>query len=203
MDSTPTPGSGWSSWRGRSTGSRILLTDWGVPSDAIGTADEVVDLRVLLSEVVVLRDAASPGSVVLRPGPAPLVRLDRRALCRLVTNLVDNAVRAAGPGGVVELDLEDSADPVVRIADDGPGPGAGPRGEQGMGLVVVRTLARRLGAEVTLRPRRGGGTVAEVVLRESRDVRVPTPRRPGSTRPDDASAPPSSGQVARGPGAPG
>ncbi len=149
------------------------------PSGTARVADEVVDLREFLREVVVGRDAAAAGSVVLRPGPSVLVRLDRHTMRRLVTNLVDNAVRAAGPTGLVEvglLDPVDAADPVVHVADDGPGPGRGPEGDHGMGLAIVRTLARRLAAEVTLRPRRGGGAVAEIVLRGRGVVPVPPPR---------------------------
>lgn len=136
--------------------------------------DDLLDLRDLLHEVVVCRDAASATAVRLRPGPRPIVRTSRPAMRRLLTNLVDNAVRAAGPSGHVEVDLTGPARPLVRVLDDGPGPGRGPAGDRGLGLAIVRTLARRLAAEVTLRDREGGGAVAEVVLRD---------RAPGSADP--------------------
>jgi signal transduction histidine kinase len=153
-----------------------LVGDHGLPS-AAGAGDELVDLREFLREVVVVRDAASAGSVVLEPGPSVLAHLDPRALHRLVTNLVDNAVRAGGATGRVEVGLHGTVDPVVRVVDDGPGPGCGPEGVHGMGLVIVRTLARRLSAEVTLRPRRTAGSVAEIVLRGRGVLAVPEARR--------------------------
>lgn len=166
-------------------------------------ADEIVDLRELLGDVVAGRDAASPGTVVLCPGPSLLVRLERHTMRRLVTNLVDNAVRASGPTGLVEVGLDGTVDPVVRVADDGPGPGRGPKGDNGLGLAIVRTLARRLAADVTLRPRAGGGAVAEIVL-WGRGA-CPSRHSGADTRPDGgrgrhvaASAPAPPGQVARG-----
>jgi signal transduction histidine kinase len=128
--------------------------------------DDLVDLRDLLQEVVVCRDAASATAVRLRPGPRLVLRTSREGMRRLVINLVDNAVRAAGPSGHVEVDVAAPVRPLVRVLDDGPGPGRGPAGDRGLGLAIVRTLARRLAAEVTLRDREGGGAVAEVVLRD-------------------------------------
>ncbi len=170
------------------TGARMALLEQEIDrlSDLVGAcatwrgpgrvADEIVDLRELLSDVVVGRDAASPGTVVLCPGPSLLVRLERHTMRRLVTNLVDNAVRASGPTGLVEVGLDGTVDPVIRVADDGPGPGRGPKGDHGAGLAIVRTLARRLTADVTLRPRAGGGAVAEIVLWGRGAVPVPPPR---------------------------
>ena len=138
--------------------------------------DDVVDLRELLAEVVAGRHAASRGSVALHPGPGTVVRTHSRVLRRLVTNLVDNAVRAAGPAGRVEVELVGTDVPRVRVLDDGPGPGRGPAGDRGMGLTIVRTLGRRIGVEVALYGREGGGAVAEVVLpghRPSPPVRAP------------------------------
>jgi signal transduction histidine kinase len=146
---------------------------WPGPDEV---ADEIVDLRELLRDVVVGRGAASPGTVVLCPGPSLLVRLERHTMRRLMTNLVDNAVRASGPAGVVEVGLDGGVDPVVRVADDGPGPGRGPKGDHGLGLAIVSTLARQLEADVTLRPRAGGGAVAEIVLWGRGAVPVPPPR---------------------------
>jgi signal transduction histidine kinase len=126
-----------------------------------------VDVREVVEGVVACRDAASSTTAVLRPGPGIVLRLDALDalnLKRLVANLVDNAIRAAGPTGRVEVELRDGPRPVVRVLDDGPGPDRGPAGDLGMGLGIVATLARRLAAEVTLRPRSGRGAVAEIVL---------------------------------------
>lgn len=152
-----------------------LLDLVGAASPGPGPDRSGTDLRPLLAEVAACRDAASPGTVALRPGPVAVVRADPVDLRRLVTNLVDNAVRAAGEGGRVEIAVEllDGGVPAVRVLDDGPGPGRGPGGRHGVGLGIVAELAARLGARVTLRSRAERGTVAEIVLGPR-----PTRRRP-------------------------
>ncbi|NMO92394.1 sensor histidine kinase KdpD [Actinomycetospora sp. TBRC 11914] len=149
-----------------------LVRGGSVPAGA--PDGDLVDLGDLLYDVVTGRDVACPGTVVLCPGPRMLAETDRQGLRRLVSNLVDNAARAAGPSGRVQVELCGRTHPVIRVLDDGPGPTRGPVGSRGMGLAIVRSLADRLGADVTLRPRRGGGAVAEVVLR-GRDTRTPRP----------------------------
>ena len=49
-----------------------------------------------------------------------------------------------------------------RIADDGEGVGDGREGSYG--LEIMRERAARIGAELIIRDREGGGTVVEVVL---------------------------------------
>lgn len=156
----------------------LLLDLVGSGAATADDADALVDLRALLQDVVEAREAASATSVELLPGPRVLVRTDHRAVRRLVGNLVDNSARAAGPSGRVEVELDDTAGAArMRVLDDGPGPERGPGGARGMGLAIVRSLARGLAADVTLRPRRGGGAVAEVVLRDRDTSRTPVSGR--------------------------
>ncbi|HEY2193847.1 MAG TPA: hypothetical protein VGH76_16340 [Actinomycetospora sp.] len=72
----------------------------------------------------------------------------------------------------VEGEFDAAAGARMRVLDDGPGPERGPAGARGKGLAIVRSPAHGLAADVTSRPRRGGGALAEVVLRD-RDTRRP------------------------------
>lgn len=78
-----------------------------------------------------------------------LARVDRSELRRSVRNLLDNALRAAGDGGQVELRVTASAGTVtVEVADSGPGFGRVPT-QQGLGLLTVRRFAADSGGRLT------------------------------------------------------
>jgi signal transduction histidine kinase len=113
-------------------------------------------------------------TVTLDVEPAPLTG-DRPLVERLVANLVENAVRHNDPGGRVEVtvrpgrvrventgrairgeDVRRLAEPFERLNRDADRPGAG------LGLSIVRSVADAHGAHLSLRPRAGGGLVAEV-----------------------------------------
>jgi signal transduction histidine kinase len=138
-----------------------------------GGPDEAVLLREELDGLVAARAVGTATSVALLPGPEVPRWIDPCLLDRLVTNLLDNAIRAAGPGGHVLVELDAGPPVTIRVLDDGPGPDRGPTGRSGLGLAIVGSLAERLGATVTLRPGAGAGTVAEVALAA---LAVPVPR---------------------------
>jgi signal transduction histidine kinase len=120
-------------------------------------------------------EAAAHGvSVELDVRDAPL-QGDRPLVERLVANLVENAVRHNEPGGRVLVtarpgrlaventgrvispeDVHRLAEPFERLHRDTDGTGAG------LGLSIVRAVADAHGAQLRLRPRAGGGLVAEV-----------------------------------------
>lgn len=108
--------------------------------------------------------------------------LHRLALCRIVSNLLDNAVRY-GDGSPIELDYVcDASGLVIRVMDRGPGIPEDQReavfrpfhrleqsrstqtGGSGLGLAIARQLALANGWRIYLLSREGGGTVAEVQL---------------------------------------
>jgi two-component system aerobic respiration control sensor histidine kinase ArcB len=97
--------------------------------------------------------------------PAGL-RTGRVALGRMIDNLVGNALKFSGAGRVrLTLARGPDGSVVFRVADEGPGlagEGGAPEGG-GQGLEIVRTLAERAGAELSLGARAGGGV--EAVLR--------------------------------------
>lgn len=102
---------------------------------------------------------------------------------RAVRNLVDNAAKYAGDAGPVEITVRDG---VVRIRDRGPGipdeerervferfyRAATARGApgSGLGLSIVRQVARTHGGDVTLSAAPGGGLLAELRLPTSRQA---------------------------------
>jgi signal transduction histidine kinase len=117
---------------------------------------------------------------------------DRPLVERLVANLVENAIRHNEPGGRVAVitrpglvrventgrlirpdDVRRLSEPFERLHRDCDGTGAG------LGLSIVRAVADAHGAQLSLRPRAGGGLVAEVEFPSDPFARVR--RRGGGT----------------------
>jgi len=145
----------------------------------LGAATQVpVDVLALAAE-----EAARAGAELT--GAPASVTGDARSLRHLLRNLLENARRHA-PGGAVALTVEpiDSAWPDagarIEVADRGPGV---PEAERdrifepfakgslapaeagvGLGLAIVRQVARHHGGDVRVRAREGGGSVFEVTL---------------------------------------
>lgn len=119
-------------------------------------------------------DAALDGAPVA-------VRGDPRLLRRLLRNLLENA-RRYGADTPIEVTLAGEAGPaVLRVCDRGPGVPATererifepfyrpagtrePEGGVGLGLALVRQIARKHGGDARCTPRDGGGSCFEVTL---------------------------------------
>jgi signal transduction histidine kinase len=137
-----------------------------------------VDLLALVAEEAARVDAELEGEPVPYTG-------DPRLLRRMVRNLLENA-RRYGDGSPIDVALRREDHTIVlRVLDRGPGI---PEEEQerifqpfyrrpgmregvdkgvGLGLALVRQIARRHGGDVACRTREGGGTCFEVTLRET------------------------------------
>jgi signal transduction histidine kinase len=133
-----------------------------------------VDVLALVAE-----EAARTGADV--EGAPIVVRGDARLLRRLTRNLLENARRHAA-GSAVEARVEPSASGArLSVADHGQGvaesererifepfyrpPGSAESGEgYGLGLALVRQIARAHGGDARCLAREGGGTVFEVTL---------------------------------------
>ncbi len=144
-----------------------------------------VDLGALLAQIA---GDYSPGAVRRRGDDVCEATVDVAALKRVITNLLDNALRYGGEP--VELVLHCEAGGfVIDVLDRGPGIPA-PQldavfqpfyrlessrstttGGSGLGLAIVRQLAHANGWSVTLMPRASGGLRARVASGSGRDAR--------------------------------
>ena len=128
--------------------------------------------------------AGERGATLTARGPDGLqLEVSAGLLGRVVDNLIENAVRYA-PGEIeVTASVDESgAGVVIEVADRGPGI-AGPQleaawrpfhriegsrspqtGGYGLGLAIVRQIARSQGWEVSLSNRAGGGLVARLAI---------------------------------------
>jgi signal transduction histidine kinase len=138
-----------------------------------------VDLHALLDSLVCdYTDAGHP--VALEGGAGLMLETRPQALRRLVTNLVDNALKFAGSAQVA-AGREDGG---IFIAVRDSGPGIAPHeleavmqpfyriensrsretGGTGLGLAIAQQLAQALGGELVLRNREEGGLEARINL---------------------------------------
>jgi two-component system, OmpR family, sensor kinase len=119
-------------------------------------------------------------SIPQAPWPLPEISGDQDLLLLAIHNLLDNAIKFTRLNDRVEVRaFEDGSTIVIEVADTGPGipddelpyvweelyRGKGARGipGSGLGLALVRGIAERHRGQVTLRSRKGQGTV--VILR--------------------------------------
>lgn len=138
------------------------------------SAFEPIDLTALVAEECARVDATLDAEAIEVSGDGKLLR-------RLVRNLLENARRYGG-GTPITASLETAGDKVsLQICDDGPGvppaerekifepfyrlPGASEReGGVGLGLALVRQIARRHGGDVVCADRNGRGSCFIVTL---------------------------------------
>jgi signal transduction histidine kinase len=145
-------------------------------------ADEDVDLLALAAEECARYEHCS------LEGKAVAVRGDAKLLRRMIRNLLENAQRHGKPPIEVELRRVD-AKAVIDVSDQGPGIAesererlfspfhriAGTEGGSGLGLALVRQIARRHGGDVVYGSRGGCHSCFSVTLPAS--VVAPEPTR--------------------------
>lgn len=144
---------------------------------------EQVDLSNLVAGLCELyAGSAEESGLVLdwKIVPGVVIEGDAPQLRRLVTNMLDNAIKYVPPGGRVTVILEPG--PVLVVADDGPGidprdreriferfyRGRGRGGEtsgSGLGLALARAIAERHGLAMTLEDEAPSGAKGGAVFR--------------------------------------
>jgi two-component system OmpR family sensor kinase len=162
-----------------------LLVLASADEDGLTVHAEIIDLADVAAAVVAtMGPLARSRSVVLEldAGGAATVA-DATAVQRAVGNIVDNAIKYSPDGAAVRVSTTTSGgEAVVEVADRGPGvaPDLGERvfdrffrldaartpgrGGSGIGLAIVREVARAHGGRAWVRPAPGGGSVFSLAL---------------------------------------
>lgn len=123
--------------------SEFWLGDVALAAVRLEHAHRRCDLRLMVSHPVRLRG---------RP-----ISLQRAVLC-----LLDNACRAAGAGGHVEVGVSsEGAHGMLTVADDGPGLGKVAH-QHSLGLATVRAIVADVGGHFSLANGAGKGVVATI-----------------------------------------
>ena len=131
--------------------------EWQPPADA-------VRVDVLVGEVLSALSITHTSEVHLNLVPA-WTSANRLTFWRALRNLLDNAFRAAGESGRIDVVVTVNADTVfIDINDDGPGFGCGPKGFASLGLGIVQDFAVERGGRVEVGRGLHGGTCARLVL---------------------------------------
>jgi signal transduction histidine kinase len=154
-----------------------LLEASRLDAGAVAEHSEAVEMLALAAEEAAEFRADASGSVATVNGDARLLR-------RLVRNLLENARRYGG-GTPIEISVESDNDTVtLRVCDRGPGVAEAERERifepfyrihgtaesgngVGLGLALVRQIARRHGGDARYEAREGGGSVFVVTLRRA------------------------------------
>jgi signal transduction histidine kinase len=144
---------------------------------------EHLDLAALAAQAMLARESEAAGldlDVRATLTTAPTVG-DPRLVERLIANLIDNAIRHNTPGGHVEVTTGTrDRHPFISIANTGPtvppeqvqrllqpferlgGARTSHNSGHGLGLSIVQAIANAHRAELSARPRPGGGLTVEV-----------------------------------------
>jgi PAS domain S-box-containing protein len=151
------------------TASRLQNNALSMRSERIAAAD-IVDVAVST-----VRSTQPQSEIVVHAGPPVHVRGDRDRLAQALENLVSNALRHGRPP--VEISVEEAGDRVrICVRDHGTGVAEGVRGRlferfvtgmsrggTGLGLFIVRELARAHGGDADYEPSADGSSGVFVI----------------------------------------
>lgn len=125
---------------------------------------EPVKLREMITQMARLAALAHGTNVRLLPGPDVTPQVNAVLLWRVLSNVIDNAARAAGRDGHVTLAIHEQGKTIVEVTDDGPGFGVGPPGTASLGLEIVTSLLEACGGSLEVKSPPDGGTSVRVLL---------------------------------------
>ena len=139
-----------------------------IPGREDAAAVGEVSLRSLAGQVTQLARVAHEATVTLQPGPEVQIMASPVLLWRVLTNVVDNAARAAGPAGRVEITVGMLANAppqaLLQVQDNGPGFGHGPPGAASLGLGVVTRLLESCSGSMEVEGPADGGALVRLLI---------------------------------------
>lgn len=156
---------------------RLLMLGQALEPDFL--LEERIELPGLMQEVFEGARVMAPRRWILDPVPDVAIWGDPSKLRGALMNLVDNAVKATGEGGTVELSATVGSEIVLAVSDDGRGIApedqrqafdrfrrfAGPAyNGSGLGLAIVKAVAEAHAGRVELTSAVGEGTRVAVAL---------------------------------------
>ncbi len=122
------------------------------------------DLHTLAAETAGSFRWRYPGVIDVTAEPVT-VAVHPVAVVRILSNLLENACRAAGAGGRVLLTAEYDGDQArLVITDSGPGFARGERGKASLGLNIVAAMVRRAGGSLRMGTGDLGGVAVTVTF---------------------------------------
>ncbi len=141
------------------------LIQWLYVAEPEKAAALPADLTRLAGEASAAERVTYQGEVEFLSPPEPvLIRVTPVDARRIISNLLGNAARAAGPGGTVTVEVtRTGAFAEVTVEDTGPGFGKIPKGG-GLGLRIVAQSLARCGGRLEYSRGRGGGVRASLRL---------------------------------------
>lgn len=142
-----------------------LIHQWLYVDEPYKATAIVTDLRRLAAEAAAVERVTYKGQVKLvSPAEPVLIHATRADARRIISNLLSNAIRAAGPEGTVTIKVARDRDlAAITITDTGPGFGKIPAGE-GLGLTIVAQSLARCGGRLEYGPDSAGGVRASLWL---------------------------------------
>ncbi len=119
------------------------------PGDAGKPGHDLADIVHVVGEVIAIECLTWPGDVSLSAPAGPVWCMFHPVLLRrAVSNVLDNAMRAAGPTGAVSIEIQQRDDAVLlAVEDTGPGFGEIPSGA-GLGLSAVTRNVIKYGGRI-------------------------------------------------------
>jgi signal transduction histidine kinase len=136
---------------------RQLLEDASAPT--------LLDAAVVAGEVAASCQVTFPGTIQVMASAGSMVLVDEIGLRRSLSNLVENATRAAGPDGSVLVRVRRARGWIhCEVSDSGPRFGKGPSGTQSLGLTIVDRLARSHGGRLEVLESPLGGAMLRLSL---------------------------------------
>jgi signal transduction histidine kinase len=129
--------------------------------------------------------------LVFRNSITEMVYLDQDYMVRILDNLISNAIKFSPKGSMVSVGAEMKEGYCsIQVKDEGPGFGpddmkflyqkfrrlsarpTGGESSNGLGLTIVKILVERLGGEIVLHTRPGGGSTFELLFPVKKNVLV-------------------------------